>query len=114
MRTVLAFFLFSCPTRLRVGHVTLQREEKWAFAKLALWLAFAIISGAPQDLASRGAQRRVFAAGPRRVKAVKHSWGGTDRPVHLIVGSTKFRQVTAEIGFAPVVLGRRGHLNRHS
>ena len=54
--------------------------------------------------ASGGIQRRVFAADPRRVEAIKRSWGDNDRPVHLIVGSAKIRQVTAEVGLAPVVL----------
>ena len=54
--------------------------------------------------ASGGIQRRVFAADPRRVEAIKRSRGDNDRPVHLIVGSAKSRQVTAEVGLAPVVL----------
>src|ERR1700682_2962566 len=116
--------LFSYPTRLRVGYVALQGEEKSAFAKLALLLLPRLSQKFIRTLVSMGVERRVFASDPRwvpsteakaiRVRAIKRSWGDIDRPVHLIVGSAKFRQVTAEIGLAPVVLGRRGHLNRHS
>ena len=49
----------------------------------------------------------------RRVEAIKHSRGGIDRPVHLIVGSAIFRKITTEVGLAPVVmLRRRCQLNR--
>jgi len=49
----------------------------------------------------------------RWVEAIKHSRSGIDRPVHLIVGSSIFRKITTEVGFAPVVmLRRRGQLNR--
>ena len=37
-----------------MGHVALQREEKFAFAKLAFWLAFAIISETPRVSFQRG------------------------------------------------------------
>lgn len=87
--------LFGYP-RLRVGSLGLLT---WKILK-------ASVSGR--------VQRGVFAARSRRIKAIKRSRSDTDRPVRLIVGSSKFGNITAEVGFAPVVRGSRCHLDCRS
>src|SRR5579859_3726745 len=80
-----------------------------AFAKPAPWL---VSRQFLRTSASRGIERRVFVARPRRVETIRHSRGDVDWPVHLIVGFAKIRQVAAEVGLAVVALGRSSHLNR--